>query len=63
MTQEERKRIKQQKEEEKLAKMDPEIRAAYLNQKRREKIIAAITIPLFIVVIVVVAVVYSLNLV
>ena len=63
MTQEERKRIKQQKEEEKLAKMDPEIRVAYLNQKRREKIIAAITIPLFIVVIVVVAVVYSLNLV
>ena len=63
MTQEERKRIKQQKEEEKLAKMDPEIRAAYLNQKRREKIIAAITIPLFLVVIVVVAVVYSLNLV
>ena len=63
MTREEKKRLKQQKEEEKLAKMDPEIREAYLNQKKREKIIAAIAIPLFVVVIVVIAVLYALNLV
>ena len=63
MTREEKKRLKQQKEEEKLAKMDSEIRAAYLNQKKREKIIAAIAIPLFVVVIVVIAVLYALNLV
>ena len=63
MTREEKKRLKQQREEEKLAKMDPEIRAAYLNQKKREKIIAAIAIPLFVVVIVVIAVLYALNLV
>ena len=63
MTREENKRLKQQKEEEKLAKMDPEIRAAYLNQKKREKIIAVIAIPLLVVVIVVIAVLYALNLV
>ena len=63
MSREERKRLKQQLEEEKLAKMDPEIREAYLNQKKREKVIAAISIPLFIVVIVVVAVVFALDLV
>ena len=63
MTREERKRLKQQKEEDKLAKMDPEIREAYLSQKKKEKIIAAISIPLFIVVIVVVAVIYALDLV
>ena len=63
MSREERKRLKQQLEEEKLAKMDPEIREAYLNQKKREKVIAAISIPLFIVVIVVVAVVFALKLV
>ena len=63
MTREEKKRLKQQKEEEKLAKMDPEIREAYLNQKKREKIIAAISIPLLVVVIIVIAVLYALNLV
>ncbi len=63
MTREEKKRLRQQQEEEKLAKMDPEIREAYLNQKKREKVIAAISIPLFIVVIVVVAVVFALKLV
>ena len=63
MSREDRKRLKQQLEEEKLAKMDPEIREAYLNQKKREKVIAAISIPLFIVVIVVVAVVFALKLV
>ena len=63
MSREDRKRLKQQQEEEKLAKMDPEIREAYLNQKKREKVIAAISIPLFIVVIVVVAVVFALKLV
>ena len=63
MSREDRKRLKQQQEEEKLAKMDPEIMEAYLNQKKREKVIAAISIPLFIVVIVVVAVVFALKLV
>ncbi len=63
MSREDRKRLKQQQEEEKLAKMDPEIREAYLNQKKREKVIAAISIPLFIVVIVVAAVVFALKLV
>ena len=61
MSREDRKRLKQQQEEEKLAKMDPEIREAYLNQKKREKVIAAISIPLTIVVIVVFAVVYALK--
>ena len=60
MTIEERKKLKQQQEEEKMAKMTPEIREAYINQKKREKVVAAVSIPLSIVVAVVIIVLFVL---
>ena len=60
MTREERKKLKQQQEEEKMAKMTPEIREAYINQKKREKVVAAVSIPLSIVVAVVIIVLFIL---
>ena len=60
MTREERKKLKQQQEEEKMAKMTPEIREAYINQKKREKVVAAVSIPLSIVVAVVIIVLFVL---
>ena len=60
MTREERKKLKQQQEEEKMAKMTPEIREAYINQKKRETVVAAVSIPLSIVVAVVIIVLFIL---
>ena len=60
MTREERKKLKQQQEEEKMAKMTPEIREAYINQKKREKVVAAVSIPLSIVVAVVIIALFVL---
>lgn len=60
MTREEKKKLKQQQEEEKMAKMTPEIREAYINQKKREKVVAAVSIPLSIVVAVVIIVLFVL---
>lgn len=60
MTREERKKLKQQQEEEKMAKMTPAIREAYINQKKREKVVAAVSIPLSIVVAVVIIVLFVL---